>query len=295
MTPERQQIIPGLPFGKYKAIDALNMSLFKELVKSPGQLDYRRHNPKPVTPAMLHGSAIGCLALEPHLFDEQYAVKPEDLDLRYKDGKAWAAEHEGKHFVPHTVPGAAGAVLGNELARALIFAGQIELTLVWERTVSIPGGGETYLWCKGRPDIYIPQVGPHLAELLRAKCGQVDPVELPEPGDSLVVDLKSTGKGVDPKSVSKLAYDGNWYRQAPWYMDGLTNIKYRDHHHAAHIVVEQEEPHHVDVYPMPLEYIEKGRMKNHTELEKYVHWLNAGEWPTSSGKLQVMTWPRWAE
>jgi hypothetical protein len=295
MTPI-QDIYRGLSFDRYKEIDALNMSLFKELAESPGKLDHRRRNPKEVTAAMLHGSAIGCLALEPELFDLEYAVKPEGLKLNTKIGKAWAAEHAaGKAIVPNTVRGAATAVLENELARALIAAAEVEVTLVWKQEALLPDGTFVPVWCKGRDDLYIPEMPPSLVELLRAKCGDVDPAELPAPGDPYVLDLKSTGKRVDRKSVSGLAYDRNWWRQAPWYLDGSTIITGRVHNHTAHIVVEQEPPHRVEVYPMPLDILKRGREKNRAELDKYAYCRHVGKWPSSSGKLQVMEWPRWAK
>lgn len=48
------------------------------------------------TAAMVAGSALDCLLTDPASFEGRFAVAPEGLDGRTKEGKAWKAENAGK-------------------------------------------------------------------------------------------------------------------------------------------------------------------------------------------------------
>lgn len=85
--------------------EKLSVSSFKEFAKSPKHFIKYKLKEKKQTDAMLKGSVMHCLILEPDEFDERYVVGPKP-DRRTKVGKAqWAAileevEATGKEFVP---------------------------------------------------------------------------------------------------------------------------------------------------------------------------------------------------
>jgi hypothetical protein len=80
----------------------LSYSSLKEFGKSPAHyIEYLRKERK-TTPAMLFGSMVHCLLLEPAKFDSQFAVM-ENVDKRTKDGKekyeAFLISSAGKEVV----------------------------------------------------------------------------------------------------------------------------------------------------------------------------------------------------
>lgn len=80
----------------------LSYSSLKEFAKSPRHyLDYLNRK-KETTPAMLFGSMVHCLLLEPHKFNTKFAIMPT-IDRRTKDGKEaynkFVEESEGKDVV----------------------------------------------------------------------------------------------------------------------------------------------------------------------------------------------------
>lgn len=64
----------------------LSVSALKAFAKSPNHYIAYCNSQFEPTPAMAFGSAVHCKTLEPHLFNERYAIQPP-LDRRTKDGK----------------------------------------------------------------------------------------------------------------------------------------------------------------------------------------------------------------
>lgn len=54
---------------------------------------------RPESPAMATGSAIHAYFLEPDTWEELYAVKPDDLDGRTKEGKAWKEANSNRTII----------------------------------------------------------------------------------------------------------------------------------------------------------------------------------------------------
>lgn len=71
---------------------ALSQSQFKNFLDSPLKYQHAKKSPPTVSKAFSDGSAIHCFALEPHLFEETFAVW--DGDFRSKESKEWKAEQE---------------------------------------------------------------------------------------------------------------------------------------------------------------------------------------------------------
>jgi hypothetical protein len=82
------RIHTGMPFGEYRALDRLNFSLLKHLLESTAAFRAAQvAPPKQATPDMLIGSCIDSLILEGKEYP--HAVRPEGMDYRSKEGKAW--------------------------------------------------------------------------------------------------------------------------------------------------------------------------------------------------------------
>jgi len=118
---------------------------------------YWRCNPDRVahedTAATALGSAFHTLLLEgSEAFKARYAVKPADLNLATRDGKAWKAENEGREIIGwdayQQITEMAGAVLKGPARNVLTARKVAEATMVAKDPV-------TGLWLIARPDLLI--------------------------------------------------------------------------------------------------------------------------------------------
>lgn len=252
-----------LPFEDYLAIDALNCSLLKEIAKSPGHLAYRREYPIEPTPVMVFGSAVDCLVFEGYsAFASQYALKPDDMDMRTKVGKLWKASIGDKQIVPETAETCAAAVVDNREASALIDDSSAQLSIVWEDRF-------TGLLLKGRPDAYL--------------CTNF----------GVLVDLKTTDNA-DPEQFARKAHGLRYHWQAAMYLDGMTKLTGERHDEFVYVVVERDPPHRVEVMRLGQAEIELGRDEYRRALQLYAECKANDNWPTSSGEVQDLHFPAWA-
>ena len=86
----------GISNADYQAIPALSATGLKRMARSPlhyyaTTLDPNRP-PFDSTPAMRAGTLAHCVILEPEQVAKRFVMRPAGLDLRTKEGKAWAAD-----------------------------------------------------------------------------------------------------------------------------------------------------------------------------------------------------------
>lgn len=111
----------------YHSGPGLSTSGMKALLRSPA---HYKAPQKEETAAMLQGEAFHCYALQPELFDKQFAVMPHGQDRRTKEGKALAAEAEahGRAVIGYDtfteITGMAVAVRSHPLAAEILREGQ---------------------------------------------------------------------------------------------------------------------------------------------------------------------------
>lgn len=76
----------------YNAVEGVRRSDLWKIHESPEKYKWFMENPQEPTPALIFGTLVHKLLLEPEKFDEEFAVAPSDIDRRTKAGKeAWAA------------------------------------------------------------------------------------------------------------------------------------------------------------------------------------------------------------
>lgn len=204
---------------EYHADAAISKSDLDLINRSPAYYRYVKENPREQTAAMLFGSAVHKLVLEPESFDGEYAVAPL-ADRRTKAGKETWSEFakglNGKTVIDSAAYEAArlaaSAVMEHPAAAKLLQGGQAELSYFWE---------ENGVKCKCRPDYLREDV----------KC---------------VIDLKTT-QNASPESFIKSAYDYRYHVQAAWYLRGLRACGV-DAENFIFVAVEKEPPYTVCVY-----------------------------------------------
>lgn len=204
---------------EYHAEPAVSKSDLDLINRSPAHYKYVKENPTEQTAAMLLGSVVHTLVLEPEKFADEYVVAPA-LDKRTKKGKEewneFIGSIDGKTVVDRkiyeTAELAASSVRNHPIAARLLQGGQAETSYFWE---------ENGIKCKCRPDYLRMDI----------KC---------------VIDLKTT-QNASPDSFIKSAYDYRYHVQAAWYLRGLKACGI-EAENFIFIAVEKEPPYTVCVY-----------------------------------------------
>lgn len=230
------------------------------------QLDPTRP-PGGTTPSMRNGTLVHTLVLEPQQFDARYVVRPDGLDGRTKEGKAWAADNLGReHLEPKDLAAAvaqAGALRELPDVAALLTDGVAESSAFWIDQAT----GEL---CKCRPDWTSPV------------------------GDGVVLlDVKTTSDA-SPDGFGRQVWNMRYHLQAAWYSDGYTLATGRPVHGFVFAVVENTWPHCAAAYMLDDAAMEKARTENRRLLDLYAQCKASGQWPGYPSEIQPLTLPAWA-
>lgn len=247
----------NLPFKEYQAIDALNNSTIGLLERSPA---HSRCGYYEDSAAMDFGSLLHLLVLEPHLFDDTYAVT--DLSFATKEGKAFKAEAEaaGKEIIKGAVLDSAkrarDALLSHPLASFFLSDGKPEVTMTSEM--------------EGVP--------------VKARVDWMRP-------DGILIDLKTT-QDASTKGFLKSIASYRYYRQAVFYSDIY------EHHESCNdfifIAVESKPPYAVQLHKVSPTYLDIGRDEYRRALKTYKVCREVGEWPAYPHDIVVHAPPAWA-
>lgn len=234
---------------EYHASGAVSKSVLDMIHKSPAYYKYCMENPREQTEAMLLGSVVHKLVLEPQDFGSEFAVVPE-CDRRTKDGKAvykafCDALQDGVTAVPGDVhrqaQDMAEAVKAHPVAAKLLTDGKAEESLFWE---------QDGIKCACRPD------------WLR--------------DDGLIVDLKTT-QDASPESFIRDAYKYRYYVQAWWYHHGA-NLCGIQNDNFLFIAVESKPPHTVCVYAADDLYFKLGEQEAMRDFSTYKECTESDIW-----------------
>ena len=268
MKPE---LLHGLPFSDYNAIEAERKSTLTAMADSPGAYRLRCDTPFKSTPDMDFGSAVDTL-----LFDgitemhRQFAMKPAGMSLSTTAGRQFKKDHKGKKIVPaHEVYSTALAVLMDPVAADILDRGVFQLSAVAQDP-------DSQLWCKTRPDIMVEDYE-----------GDYEHISLCH-----LYDLKVTGV-FELHAWTRIAYRLKYHWQAALYCDVMTAASGIPHDRFSFIVAENKPPHHVAVREMPASDIELGRIGYQKALRQVKKCHDSGRWPTSTGEAEALKFERW--
>lgn len=260
------QVVGMTTHDTYDSHPGVNISTLKVLW-SMSPLHYQHavlHGLKATLP-LIQGSALHCSVFEPGVFASRYVVRPEGLDGRTKEGKAWLAQHESSRvdILPHDVGLAVEdmrrAIYRNPEARRILEAGgKPEEPVYWIDS-------ETAIVCKGRLDLL---------------------------GPNAIIGLKTTRKIKPARFASEAAALG-YHLQWAFYRDGVGQSHQIDLP-VIEIVVENIPPYDVVVYDIPEEVLDAGRDAYRDSLKRLDQCRETGEFPgVATGRLQFQL-PAWA-
>lgn len=233
---------------------------------------------RPPQPERSH-FAIGRMAHDLILLPERpiedfYHVLPEGFawnktnQMRWEIEEANTARREGKTLIKAAdaviAYAAADSLKRNELAMACITNGVTEETLVWKDE-------ETGVWLRARPDFR-----PHsIVDRLQTR---------------VVADIKVVAEtSITPQGFSRHILNYGYHVTAAMYWEGIEKVHGIAPTHWVHVPVEKAFPFTAEVYPLPMEDIERGRQLMRRAVRLFADCLSKDKWPshTSAEPVEV--------
>jgi hypothetical protein len=264
----------------YHANNAVSHSKLEVFRRRP-QLYYRRYVAKiilsePATAALRLGSAVHCSILEPGEMTERYAIRPDGIDRRTKEGKdrfaKFEAMHEGKEILDMDEAGQVfamtDAVRRNDLAAQLLAHGQPELS--WRSA-----GASFALQC--RTD-WFNRDGCALSQ-----------------GRPYIVDVKTTESLSSDEfgSFERVVFKYGYHRQAGFYLPLVTELLGTPVFDFFFVAVEKVEPFGVAVYRMTDDACALGQDETVADLTRLKECMTSGHWPNIPEEVRELGVPNW--
>lgn len=285
-------IYRGVPDAEYRAWPAISQSGLKTMLKSPAKFRHEQTHPRKRTPAMLMGSLVDCLCLEPEAFDLYFEVAKggvwpntvcpkcgaapgapclkKDLTPAAKVCTAERRENDERPAGAPTLIDSktlldarqiADAVLSHPTAGRLVASTEHQVSMVWQDSA-------TGIWCKGRIDCL--------------------------DADRYIADLKKTGHdGACPQKWPKQVVNWGHDVQAAFYTDAyelLTGKRLP----WLWVAVEEEEPFDLAVYQAADEWFKRGRRLYRKALDLYANCVQTDNWTGYDDGVQMCEPPTWA-
>jgi len=259
-----------MTYAEYDAIEAIRCSDLKLIGQSPAHYKANKINPRPTTQAMLFGSLVHALTLEPDKWREEFIVSPI-VDRRTKAGKEKWAEFEeqvGNRTVieSKTLDAAdevSSHILKHPICWALLQGGESEKVIQWEMNC-VP--------CKARLDLYRP---------------------------GWIVDIKTIASA-EYTSFMRSCWNYKYHMQAAWYIDGVKAAGLGECNFVF-IAVEKEPPYAVACYTPDTDMIAVGREEYLANMNTYLECVENDNWPgigwdygEGRYEIQSICLPPWA-
>lgn len=244
----------------YRRAPGINKSSLDLIAKSPATYFFERSNPRPSTPAMVFGSALHCLVLEPEKFEQVY-IPDAFPGNRSKEALAWreTRKHAGQIVIRSDGDASdpwdrsdwdklhlmRDSIMANGVAAALIADAQREVSFWWIDS-------ETKKLCKGRIDGW-------------------------SPAHSIAFDLK-TMSDATWSGFSRSIHDYRYHVQDAFYTDGL-NACGKLVGEFVFIVAEKDPPYLTACYMVPFEWRQQGRVQYSQNLQTFKKCMEEDKWP----------------
>lgn len=251
----------------------ISRSSLMDFAQSPYTYWAKHVNPKrPVketTPAMQFGTAFHTYMLEKHLFDEQYAVKPDPVLLKDVGRELYDAhkkvleafEKTNKIVLTRdawlTLEAMANKVLSSREAMQLIEGARIENSFFWQDEHS-------GLLLKARPDIL---------------------------HENMIVDLK-TCADASPRAFQNAMVSGGYHVQGAMIRDAVEAVEGRRINNVINICVETKYPHNMAIYIIDEFAIDEGQAKYKQICLDIKNAIGHNEFKDYG--IQTIGLPRWA-
>lgn len=218
------------------------------------------------TDAALFGNAFHTMVLEPDTFDQRYAILPEGIDRRTKQGKAdfddFLLKSAGKVALKadqlETLRQMQQSVYNHTEAKELIPNALYEHSIFWNDP-------HTGIKCKTRPDIW---------------------------HDNMTVDLK-TISSADERTFQSSMMGYGYHLQAAMNREGIFHTGGKDIKNHVFICVEKEFPFAVAVYILDITVLEHAHIEFKKLLTSFAECKQKNEWRCYETKTIYL--PGWVQ
>ena len=213
------------------------------------------------------GTVLHASALPGEDADEIAVRKPEGMDMRTKEGKAFLAEHKGKIIVSPS-----DACVLDQMMLSLrehpFTAGLVNGELKGKAEQSFfCTDPETGLELKARPDFLMDDL-------------------------SLIIDLKST-VDASPKGFQRSVVNYRYYCQASHYLDVVEGATGTRPQAFLFVAVEKVRPFSTAVYMADQAMIEIGKQHAREDLNNIAQWIADDKFPGYSERVEEISVPKW--
>jgi|TARA_R110000787_G_scaffold114213_1_gene223895 exodeoxyribonuclease VIII len=260
---------------RYHARTELSNSMMTKLLKSPAHLRYYLDNDQEPTPAMILGTQVHTMLLEPG--DADFVKAPKDR--RTKEGKAQYAElletYPASSIIKSDtydqIEGMVDSVLANASASSLLRSaqadGHIEESVFYTDPI-------TQVSCKARIDAV-----PGKSSCLYKDC---------------LVDFKTT-IDASPEAFAKSVFNFGYHRQAAHYLSCWNNTHPDDPRETFIIIAcEKTPPYAVAVYELDNGSVEMGAYEVARLKELYAECVATDTWDAYGNTVHTLELPSWA-
>lgn len=244
---------------EYFALEALSASGAKLLKKSP--LHYRadRDRPRQPTPAMVFGTVVHTLALEPG--KPAYSVKTLNWASREGRIERQKLESQGLPILTQADADRAEAIRDalhtDKRIAGYLTGATVETPLQWE---------QHGVKCKAKPDAVV---------------------------DGIILDLK-TCVDASPAGFARSVAQFSYHMQAAFYIDGYAATHKSGARDFIFIAVESAAPHAVGLYRLDDAALAAGRREMRRAAELYRDCMQTGNWPGYAWDVTTLSLPAWA-
>ena len=254
------EIFTDMDAATYRAAEAISASDLKWILPPRTPAHYHAYKTGQIkreeTRALVIGTLCHLAVLEPDKLATAFALRPDGLDLRTKDGKAWKEAQGDKPILDGEeaamLDGMSAAVAAHPVARQLLEGSK--------REVSLFSDHRTGLKLKGRIDVL---------------------------GEGFVADVKTAAEG-DAANFAAAVFRYNYHVQAAMYcqLAGVEKFSF--------IAVEKVAPFAVAVYTLSPKALQVGLNSLNYALDTIALCTDAGLWPAYSLDEQTLDLPAWA-
>ena len=254
------EILTDMDAATYRAAEAISASDLKWILPPRTPAHYHAYKTGQIkreeTRALVIGTLCHLAVLEPDKLATAFALRPDGLDLRTKDGKAWREAQGDKPILDGEeaamLDGMSAAVAAHPVARQLLEGSK--------REVSLFSDHRTGLKLKGRIDVL---------------------------GEGFVADVKTAAEG-DAANFAAAVFRYNYHVQAAMYCQLAEVEKF------SFIAVEKTAPFAVAVYTLSPKALQVGLNSLNYALDTIALCTDAGLWPAYSLDEQTLDLPAWA-
>jgi len=248
----------------YHAHEAIGSSGIKDLLKSPAHFKHWKNYQASKTPALVLGSAIHSIVLEPDLFKRDYIKAPKFAGKGAMQAKEEFMLENAQKIVLNPDQwdicfGIRESILRHSKAEALLSDGEVEHSYFWADKAST-------IDCKCRPDYKRKNV---------------------------LIDLKSTSDA-SPDAFRHSINRYGYHISAAFYLDGVNHFPDHLVEHFVIIAVEKTPPYAIALYTLDEATIDVGRQQYRRALEIYASCLEEDNWPDYPDEILTMALPSYA-